>query len=562
MSSNRIRRGKITVLSMIALLLLLTGCQTEPAERNPDQTESRTASAPPSDSSGENTVKPAGGELTYALSTSPDSLDPHRSGIAVAGRVFRTIYDSLVAMGADGQIKPWLAESWDISDDGLTYTFKLREDVKFHDGTPFNAEAVKYNFDRILDPETKARNAAAMLRSFESAEVVDDYTVRLHLKERSNAFLGYLSQAHLGIVSPTAAEEYGEDLVRHPVGTGPFKFVSWSENTSITVERNEDYKWAPGTVTNAGAPYVDRITFHIIPEESTRIGSVQSGQVLLAESVPPQNIPALEQDADIELYNVVTNGLPFTLFINQSREPWNELKARQALLYGIDVDSIVKSLYLGYYERAWTPLTPKMLGYNKALENSFSYDPGKAAALLDELGWKAGADGIREKDGKKLTLHYVEVSPNREKRNDIAAMIQQQLKQIGIAVEVEITKDYRTVVFENGDYDLYGNSMVNTDPESLRSFYHSASTNVAGKQNLAGMKDPVIDQLLEAGTVEPDPEKRVQIYEQVSQEIMDRAAVIPIFVSPYTVAASKHVTGLNFDFLGYPIFNDVVLQGK
>jgi len=555
-SRSKMRRWKMAVLGVNALLLVLAGCQTQRGEPGAPP-EGQAASA-----NGVDPVQPAGGELTFALATSPDSLDPHRSGLAVAVRVIRTIHDSLVVQDDNGQIKPWLAESWDISDDGLTYTFKLREDVKFHDGTPFNAEAVKYNFDRIVNPETKARNAVALLRPYESSEVVDEHTIRVHLFEPSSAFLGNLSQALLGIVSPTAAEKCGEDLVRHPVGTGPFKFVSWSENASITVERNEDYHWAPETVQNAGAPYLDRITFHIIPEEATRIGSVQSGQVLAAETVPPQNIASLEQDPGIQIFKTDTNGLPYTLFINQSREPWNELKARKALLYGVNVDAIIKSLYLGTYERAWSPLAPGMLGYNKALENSFSYDPGKAAALLDELGWKAGADGIREKDGKKLTLHYVEVSPNREKRNDIAAMIQQQLKQIGIDVKVEITKDYRTVVFENGDYDLYGNSQVNSDPEALRSFYHSSSTSVAGKQSLSGLKDPAVDRLLDEGNVETDTAKRIKIYEQVQQEIMDRAAIIPIYVFPYTVAASRSVSGLSFDYLGYPIFNDVVLQEK
>jgi len=555
-SGNERRRWKVAVSAVVALLLVLAGCQTQRAD-GPASPEGQAASA-----GGGESVKTAGGELTFALATSPDSLDPHRSGLAVAVRVIRTIHDSLVVQDENGEIKPWLATSWDISDDGLTYTFKLREDVKFHDGTPFNAEAVKYNFDRIINPETKARNAVALLRPYESSEVVDEFTIRVRLFEPSSAFLGNLSQALLGIVSPTAAEKYGEDLVRHPVGTGPFKFVSWSENASITVERNEDYHWAPETTANPGAPYLDRITFHIIPEEATRIGSVQGGQVLAAETVPPQNIAVLENDPKIQIFKAQTNGLPYTLFINQSREPWNELKARQALLYGVNVDAIIKSLYLDTYERAWSPLAPGMLGYNKALENSFAYDPDKAAALLDELGWKTGLSGIREKDGKKLTLRYVEVSPNREKRNDIAAMIQQQLKQIGIDVEVVITKDYRTVVYENGDYDLYGNSQVNSDPEALRSFYHSSSTSVAGRQSLSGLKDPVIDRLLDEGNVERDPERRIEIYEQVQQEIMDRAAIIPVYVFPYTVAASRSVTGLTFDYLGYPIFNDVTLQGK
>jgi len=183
----------------------------------------------------------------------------------------------------------------------------------------------------------------------------------------------------------------------------------------------------------------------------------------------------------------------------------------------------------------------------------------KANQLLDELGWVKGADGIREKDGKKLTLKYVDGSPNREKRNDIAAIIQQQLKQIGVAANVQITNDVRTVVFENGDYDFYGNSQVNSDPEALRSFYHSGAKNVSGKQNLPGLVNAEIDQWIDAGNIEADSAKRVEIYKKVQQAISAQAVIIPIYVFPYTVATSNKVLDLKFDLLGYPLFNDVYL---
>lgn len=500
-----------------------------------------------------------GGELTYALATSPDSLDPHRSGLAVAVRVIRTLHDNLVVQALDGSIKPWLATEWTVSPDGKSYTFKLRKDVKFHDGTPFNAEAVKYNYDRILDPETKAANSRALIRPYESSEVIDEYTVKLNLATPSAAFLGNLSQALVSIVSPTAAKKYGDQFGKNPVGSGPFKFVEWKENDGITVERNPDYAWPPELVTNQAAPYLDRLTFKIVPEEATRIGSVQGGQLLAAEVIPPQNIISLQNDANFHVYKAKTSGLPYTLFINQSHAPWNELKARQALQLAIDVDAIVKTLYLGTYERAWSALAPTTLGYDASLENGIKPDVAKANQLLDELGWVKGADGIREKDGKKLTLTYVDGSPNREKRNDIAAIIQQQLKQIGVEVNVQITNDVRTVVFQNGDYDFYGNSQVNSDPEALRSFYHSASKNINGTQNLPGLVNAEIDQWLDEGLLETDPAKRVEIYKKIQQAISAQAVNIPIYVFPYTVATSNTVFDLKFDLLGYPLFNDVYI---
>ncbi|MFE6077829.1 ABC transporter substrate-binding protein [Paenibacillus sp. NPDC057886] len=509
-------------------------------------------------SGGEQAGQVEGGNLTYALATSPDTLDPHRSGLAVTVRAIRTIYDNLVVQLPDGSIKPWLAKEWSVSEDGKSYTFKLREDVKFHDGTPFNAEAVKFNLDRVIDPTTKAANSLALIRPYSSSEVIDEYTIKVNLEQPSQAFLGNLSQALLGIVSPTAAKKYGDQLGKNPVGTGPYTFVKWDENADIVVSKNKDYNWAPATVENEGAPHIDTITFKIVPEEATRIGSVQSKQVLAAETVPPQNIAALKNDPNQQLLQANTVGLPYTLFFNLRKAPWDDVKVRQAVQSAVDVESIVKTLYLGNYERAWSALSPGILGYDASLEGSINPDINKANQLLDEQGWVKGADGIREKDGKKLTLHYVDGSPNREKRNDIAAIIQQQLKQVGIAVEVEITKDVATVVYQNWDYDLYGNSQVNSDPNALYAFYHTSAE--GERPTLSGLSDPKIDKLLEQGAVEADSNKRVDIYNQIQQYLIEQAVILPIYVFPYTVAASKSVQGIKFDSLGYPLFNDVRIQ--
>ncbi|WP_270165366.1 ABC transporter substrate-binding protein [Paenibacillus sp. SYP-B4298] len=503
-------------------------------------------------------VEEKGGDLIYGLATSPDTLDPARSGLAVAIRVYRTLYDNLVVRTEDGTIKPWLATEWTESPDHLSYTFKLRQGVTFHDGTPFNAEAVKYSLDRILDPNTKASNAAAQIVPYASSEIIDEHTIKLHLSRPSRAFLGNLSQAALSIVSPAAAEQHGEQFGKHPVGTGPFKFVKWEENAELRVERNPDYNWAPETVENPSAPYLNSITFKIVPEEATRIGSLQSGQVTAVETVPPQNVLSLQSDDKFQLLKVNSPGLPYTLFINQNKAPWNEQKARQALQLGIDVGSIVKTLYLGTYEQAWSALTPTIFGYDASLENVVKPDPVKAGHLLDELGWVKGEDGIREKAGQKLTLHYVDGSPNREKRNDIAVMVQQQLKQIGIQVNVEITKDVVTVVLTNGDYDVYGNSQVNGDPNALVSFYRTPAS--GARETLSKLSSAEVDEWLDQAAVEFDDARRAELYKKVQQYIHDQAIIIPVYIFPYTVGASSSLQGLKFDYLSYPIFNDAYIQ--
>ncbi len=531
-------------ISLLAIVLILSGCGS-------------------SAGTGTESVQAAnggtGGTLTYALATTPDTLDPQRSGWAVSVRVFGNIYDNLVVQDQDGKIKPWLAKSWTTSTDGLSYTFKLRKDVTFHDGTPFNAEAVKFNLDRIINPATKAANALALVQPYQSSNVIDEYTIKVNLSRPSEAFLANLSQSMLGIISPTAAKKYGEQFGQHPVGTGPFEFVSWEDNASIKLKRNDHYAWGPETVDNTKAPQLDGITFSIIPEEATRVGSVQSKQVLAAETVPPQNILGLQNSPDQQLLQTDTPGLPYTLFINQRNAPWNELKARQALQSAIDVGAIVKTLYLGTYKQAWSALTPSILGYDASLENKIQPNIERANQLLDELGWTRGADGIRVKDGKRLVLRYVDSSPNREKRNDIAAMVQQQLKAVGIEVQVNITKDIATVVFQNKAYDLYGNSQVNADPNALSSFYHTPAA--GARETLTGYSDPKLDTWLEEGAVTKDSSKREQIYRQIQERISDQALIIPVYIFPYTVVASKSVHGLHFNYLGYPVFNDVTLTG-
>ena len=492
-----------------------------------------------------------GGELTYALATPPDSLDPHRTGYVVALRVIAQVFDTLITLDEKNEFQPRLATEWNVSNEGKTYTFKLRDDVKFHDGTPFNAEAVKYNFDRIVDPKTKAGNAIALIQDYESAEVLGEFEVAIHLSSPNAAFLSNVSQTLLSIVSPTAAEKYGEEFAYNPVGTGLFKFESYKENAEVKLIKNEDYNWGPVGVENKGPSHLDRLTFKIVPEEATRVGGIQSGQILVAETIPPQNISALEANKEIEIYSQDTIGLPFTLFFNQTNEPYNDVNVRKAILLGVDVDSIIKTLYLGYYNRSWSPLTPGIYGYNEKLENSWNYDVEAANKLLDEAGFTVGKDGIRVRDGKRLTLNYVDGAPNREKRNDIAVIIQQQLKKIGVDVSLNITQDFRTVVYTNADYDLYGNSQINTDPNSLLSIYQK------GALLPRGIDDPELDELLLAGSTEQDREKRIDIYAKAQARIIEQAYIIPIYVFPYIVGTTNEVAGFKFNNLGIPILNDV-----
>lgn len=536
-------------ISIVVLLLALVGCSSSKNEAgsNADKEQDTEKEA----------VAAAGGELSYALATAPDTLDPQVSGMAVATRVIKSIFETLVYQDKDNSIKPWLATEWEVSTDNKEYTFTLREGVKFHDGSDFNAEVVKYNIDRIFDPNTKALTAASYLKNVSKVEVVDTYKVKFTLSNPSASFLTLLAHSNLSIISKEAAEKAGDKFGLQPVGSGPFKFVEAVENDRIVLERFDDYHGNYPFAEHEGAAYLDKLIFRIVPEEATRIGSVQSGQITAAETVPPQDIIALKKNDQFKIWETATGGLPYTLFINNTTAPWNDVKARQALKAGVDVETIVNTLYLGTYKRAWSALAPVTAGYDESLENKEFFDVEKSNKLFDELGWKKDADGLRKKDGKTLTLRISDDAINREKRQDINVIVKEQLKAVGVDVVIEPTTDAIAVLSNKDAYDLRGNSRVALDPSDLYLFYHSKAIYGQGGINIPWYANKEVDSLLEQAETELDTTKRADLFKQVQQLINEDATIIPIYEFPYTVATAANVDGLKFDSIGYPLFFDV-----
>ena len=241
-------------------------------------------------------------------------------------------------MGADesGNPVPGLAESWVISDDGMSYTFNLRHDVEFHDGTPFNAAAVKFSLDRIIAPDTQSQLAITLIGPYASTDVVNEYTAKVNFSEPYAPFLGNLSLPYMAMVSPTAVEKWGADYQLHQVGTGPFIFKEYVPNERLVLERNPDYNWAPSFAQHTGPAYLDRVVFRFLPDSSARIRALEAGDVDVARELPPEQSPRLAQNPDFTLLVGAMPGQTMQFFMNTQREPTNDLKVRQALLYGTD----------------------------------------------------------------------------------------------------------------------------------------------------------------------------------------------------------------------------------
>lgn len=539
---------------ILGATLLAAGCGDKKEAASPQASAS--ASAKPDASK----AKP-GGELTWALAgtITNDSLDAHKAGFAPTTRVMRNIYDSLVAELPDHTFQPWLATSWELSADKKSYTFHLRKDVKFHDGTPFNAEAVKFNFDRIKDPATKASSSLNEIGPYESTDVIDEFTVKINFKTPFSPFLSNAAKVDLGFVSPTAVKKYGDAYPQNPVGTGPFKLAKLTPSSQVEFVKNPDYNWAPSNAGHQGPAYLDKLTVKYVDEESTRVSVLQSKQVQVADIIPPQNLVALKADKNFNVLETELLQSNFNLYLNQQKEPWNDVKAREAFRSALDIGSAVKTIYLGTSQQAWSPISPHQFGYTPTLENSYKQDVAKANQTFDSLGWAKGADGYRAKDGKRLTVELIDTQGNREKRLDLIAVFTQQLKQVGIELKVvSLPSGTYTERRAKGDYDIVAASQFSGDPDVMRQLYSTKGP--SGKNNIARANDPKLDQLLEDGYLENDPEKRKQIYKQAQEYITQNVYAIPTYVFQYTVASTKEVQGITFDSPAWPVFYDAWIK--
>jgi peptide/nickel transport system substrate-binding protein len=533
----------------LCLSLVLTACGKHSGE----------AAAAPATSVAKGQPR-AGGELVFAFdgaAITQFDLDPHHSTFAPHNRVFRSIFDSLVVLQPGQQFGPWLAKSWEISGDGVSYTFHLRDDVKFHDGTRFDAAAVKFNLDRIKEPKN-ALYASTEIGSYESSKVIDDFTLQVQLSRAFAPFLANLSKSCLGIVSPAAIQKYGDQVAQHPVGTGPFKFKSLTPGTEIVLERNSDYRWAPAGAAHDGPAWLERLTFKDVPEEATRVAVLENGQAGAIDLIPPQNLMQLRSSPNVHVLQRELLNHNYCLFLNVLRQPWGDARARAAFKASLDIDTAVKTIYLGTAARAWSPLSPSIVGYDKSLEGSWKSDPAFAARTLDELGWKPGADGIRVKDGKRLTVSLLDTQGNREKRLDLVAMFRHQLHDTGIELKIETvsTGSYLDKA-KAGDFDLVGTSMFAPDADVLRRFYGSDRRSAL---SVFKGSDPELDQLLQDGAKALGTAERSKLYAQAQHLIVDNTYSIPTYVLVYTVAASNNVQGITIDAHGFPSFNDAWLQ--
>ena len=529
---------KQTWLVALVLLLVLAACV--PAAPDAPANSSETAPA----AAGEPTP---GGYIMVANIEDPDSLDPHKTIMATASSIQAWIYDELFYIGADGLPKGLLAESWTVSEDSKTLTIVLREGRKFHDGTPVDAKAVEFTFNRILDPATAAP-AKDQAGPLTKVTAVDDKTVTLEFSEPYAPFYFAASTSYFGIISPTAVEDLGDDFGRQPIGSGPFMFKEWKAGQEITLVRNPDYVNVREDRTNKGAPYVDGIIFKNVPELGTRIAAMETGEINIL-GLSRESVSRFQDDPEFQVISAEqTASINFVEF-NYKRAPFSDPKFRRAFGTAIDKEAILAGAYGGFGSLNYNPYPNGNPGYDPAIgeANGMKYDPEAAKTMFDELGWRdEDGDGTREAHGVTGVEDGTPAAwtcwtyPFEIKQRE-CEIIQANLKDLGITIEVKLT-DFGTMSAEmpKAEFDFDVMRWTWNEPVILSLLFKCP-----GWKEL--FCDETLDPMLTAADTDMDPASRLEKVKELQKYILDQAVIIPFVSDSYITASAANVHDLRYD---------------
>jgi peptide/nickel transport system substrate-binding protein len=429
-----------------------------------------------------------GGTLRVAYEADITGLDPHVSFGLQAWYVSGSLFNSLVTIDAELNVVPDLAESWELLEDGKVYVFHLRQGVKFHDGTDFDAEAVQWNYRRIVDPEEKTLDAP-YYNIIDSVEVLDAHTVKFTFKHPTRTLLPVMAADRTGFLqmSPASYQKWGKEEVRlHPAGTGPFKLAKWEQNQIIVLEKNPHY-------FKPGLPYLDRVELRIMKEGVTRVTALRAGEVDFANYIPRESIERLSRDPQLYVLRGRETQRIGTWF-NQRKVPFQDVRVRRAALgYGIDRHAIAKTALLGLAQPLWSFVPPGSRGQIDFGEQ-FPYDPEKARALLKEAGY----------DEEKPLQYTIMTHGAEAALATIATIMKTQYAKLGVDVTVEVLDRpiFLRRLTRDRDWDqVIVNVAAAIDPHTIsRALDTRAGSNVTNHEDKH--VDALIDRMREAATEE------------------------------------------------------------
>lgn len=481
-----------------------------------------------------------------------DTLDPQRSSSVFSWQVFAQIYDTLLAFDDTGAVKSNLAKEWSVSEDGLSVTFQLHENIQCHDGTPFTAEDVKFTSDRALDPAYPSATYGNW-GPITQVDVVDPLTVTFQFAEPFSAFLPFMADPFASMVCDSATALGTTFGPREAVGTGPWQVKDWRQGHELILERNPIYVNRGQAVDNPGAPYTEQLIIRTVSEAYTRLNDLEQDQAHVIVDPPIAELNAIQNNADFSLQLAQNTGQSVFFQFTVSRHPFDDLRARQAVAYAINPEAAIYETWGNLVQREYCPVSRGVLGNDPEFCKAFSYphDPEKAKALLAEMGY--GPDNPLE-----ITL----LTWLGDQRESIIKVFQEQLQQVGIESDVELM-DISTlnarVKLENqrkagrGSMDMMGWAWY--DPDVLHALWHSPGA-------YDGYSHPDLDEWLAKTRRTTDPTERMNAIQEVQAHLLQNAVVVPVYTPGWLwiYASSSDLNGFKLGPFSRPMFNDVTLS--
>ncbi|WCK53477.1 ABC transporter substrate-binding protein [Aneurinibacillus sp. Ricciae_BoGa-3] len=503
-----------------------------------------------------------GGTLIYARGSDSTSLDPQNVTDGESLKVTKNIFDTLVDYKKENtEIIPALATEWKSSPDGKTWTFTLRDGIKFQDGTNFDADAVVFNFERMMDKKNPYHTGGnfdyfpSMFGGFKGekgavikeVKALDKTHVQFTLNTPLAPFLADVAMPCFAIGSPKAIKEEKDKFGQHPVGTGPFKFVSWNANDSITLQKNDGY-W------EKGAPKLDKLIFKVIPDNTARLTALQNGEIDVMDGLNPSDVPTVKSNSKLQVLYRPSNNIGYLSF-NTTKKPFDNPKVRQALYMAINKPALVSAFYAGLGEPAKNPMPPSLLGYNNDVKD-YPYDPAAAKKLLAEAGFPNG-----------FSIDFwamPKARPYMPQPQKIAEAIQGDFNKIGVKTNI-VNMEWATYVkkLENGEHTmaLFGWQGDNGDPDNfLYVLLDQDNAKPPAAQNVSLYKNQKLHDILIKAQTTPDNKVRENLYKQAQVLIHNDAPMVPLVHSKEALAAGANVKNFIPHMTGTDKFTDVTIE--
>ncbi|MEW6524271.1 MAG: ABC transporter substrate-binding protein [Bacillota bacterium] len=481
-----------------------------------------------------------GGVLRVSYASDPTSLDVHNT--PSVGSIHAMLHATPVIFGPDSQYHPYYVESWQVAEDGKSITFKLRDGIILHDGTPLDAQLVAYNNDRLME---KSPHGLTVLGRYERTDVIDRLTYRLVFAEPYSPVFNGLSISYTGVQSKAAIEKYGAEYGHAGVvGIGPFKLDSWISGDKIILTRNPDFTWGPRFYKNTGPAYFERVEWYNMPDETTRILALKNNEIDITE-IPTHAVDDMKNDPNIQIFQYTPTSVVY-LGINSSKKPWSDVRLRQAIAHVVDRDLLVRVGLDGHAVANPTPLSPSAWGFDQTLyAEAFPKDINRAKQLLAEAGWRdtTGDGWVNDDKGQPLTLEIWTYTTAPYPR--VTEVVREMIIQAGIQVKIT-TLESATLLARTpeGAHDAILIAYGWPDPDVFNTFLHSSRLDRANRVHYV---NPTLDAMLEKQRTIVDPVKRFGLIREIQLLIMNEAPWIPLYTPLVNLGVRREVKDFALD---------------